>query len=112
MADFASNGDRNASVRLTRSRSFDVDTISLNDLLDKYNAPADIQFLSIDTEGSEFDILEAYDFQRRRIRSICVEHNFVEPKRQSIRSLLINNGYKQVFEQISNFDDWYVLNLG
>lgn len=108
--DFANNGDSASSVRLTNSRRFEVDTISLNDLLDKHNAPADIQFLSIDTEGSELDILEAYDFGRRKIRSICIEHNFIEPRRQMIRTLLLKNGYKQVFERITKWDDWYVLN--
>jgi FkbM family methyltransferase len=107
--DFANNGDHSSKLRLTSSRRFVVDTISLNDLLDKYNAPADIQFLSIDTEGSELDILEAYDFSRRKIRSICVEHNHIEPRRQSIRNLLLKNGYKHVFERFTKWDDWYLL---
>jgi hypothetical protein len=40
-----------------------------------------------------------------------VEHNYVVPRRQSIHALLIKHGYKQVFERISKFDDWYVLDL-
>ena len=45
-----------------RARRYDVTTVSLGDLLDRHNAPATIDYLSIDTEGSEFAILEAYDF--------------------------------------------------
>lgn len=109
--EFADTGDRHSSFRLANSQRFEVDTISLDDLLDTHNAPGDIQFLSIDTEGSEFDILEVFDFSRRKIRSISVEHNYVVPRRQSIHALLIKHGYKQVFERISKFDDWYVLDL-
>ena len=40
--------------------NYQVGTISLLDLLDKYNAPRQIDYLSIDTEGSEFEILSSF----------------------------------------------------
>jgi len=107
--NYARNGDWASSIRFAKSRSYEVNTISLNDLLEKYNAPFEIQFLSIDTEGSELDILKGFDFSRRKIQSICVEHNYVEKSRNLIRSLLLDNGYKRVYERLSKWDDWYIL---
>ena len=43
-------------------------SISLEDLLEKYNAPYVIDFLSIDTEGSEFEILNGFNFKKYKIK--------------------------------------------
>ncbi|MEO6327872.1 MAG: FkbM family methyltransferase [Ginsengibacter sp.] len=88
-------------------KSYNVETLSLNDLLSYYNAPLTIDYLSIDTEGSEFEILNAFDFSKYNISIITVEHNF-SSKRNDIFNLLALNGYTRVFESISMFDDWYV----
>jgi FkbM family methyltransferase len=88
-------------------KTYDVSTISLVDLLDKYNAPRIVDFLSIDTEGSEYEILSNCDFKKYQFRVITCEHNFA-PQRKSIFSLLTSNGYVRKFEGRSRFDDWYV----
>jgi hypothetical protein len=85
-----------------------VETVSLEDLLLDYKAPKHIDFLSIDTEGSEFEILNAFDFRKYSFGVICVEHNFTI-NRDKIRALLEGNGYKQVHVELSEFDDWFVL---
>jgi FkbM family methyltransferase len=87
--------------------SYEVDTISLQDLLLSHGAPKYIEFLSIDTEGSEFEILKNFDFQSYRFGAICVEHNFADT-REKINSLLLANGYQQVQADLSDFDDWYI----
>lgn len=88
-----------------------VKTVSLNDLLK--NAPNCIDYLSIDTEGSEYEILNSY-FQNKNnkqiIKCITVEHNFNNDLRSKIRNLLFSNGYKNKFEWMSRWDDFFVLN--
>ena len=98
----------NASGILKRTTSsYEVETISLLDLLKENNAPKFVDFLSIDTEGSEFEILKNFDFQSYRFGAICVEHNFAET-REKINKLLLANGYVQVHPDLSDFDDWYI----
>lgn len=98
----------NASGILKRTTSsYEVDTISLLDLLKAHDAPRFVDFLSIDTEGSEFEILKNFDFLSYRFGAICVEHNFADT-RQKINNLLLANGYVQVYPDLSDFDDWYV----
>lgn len=86
---------------------YSVNTISLNDLLKKYNAPKEIDYLSIDTEGSEYDILNAFDFDSYKFKVITVEHNYTI-QRENLFNLLTKNGYKRIFTEVSEYDDWYV----
>jgi FkbM family methyltransferase len=80
-------------------------TTSLDDFLRKHNAPRTIDYLSIDTEGSEYEILKNFPFDQWEVRLITVEHNFT-PMRQSIRELLTAKGYVC---QEAQWDDWYEL---
>jgi hypothetical protein len=80
-------------------------TISLNDLLEKSNSPLFIDYLSLDTEGSELEILKSVDFSKYTFGLIDVEHNGVEPKRTQIKDLLTSNGYIYIRE--NNWDDCY-----
>ena len=91
--------------RISKSK-YEVNTISLIDLLEEHNAPKIIDYLSIDTEGSEFDILNAFDFTKYKFRIITCEHNN-NKNRSLIHSLLVKNGYKRLFVEISEYDDWY-----
>jgi FkbM family methyltransferase len=91
-----------------KGRTYPVKTISLADLLDKFDAPKIVDYLSIDTEGSEYEILSAFDFARHQFRVITCEHNFT-PQREKIHALLTAHGYVRKFEQFSQCDDWYVL---
>ena len=70
------------------------------------NAPKFIEFLSLDTEGSEYDILQAHDFDQYLFGYICIEHNFIEVNRQKIRKLLESKGY--IFVRENHVDDDYI----
>ena len=83
-----------------------VKTILLTDLLSQCNAPTFIEYLSLDTEGSEYEILRVFDFSKYIFGYIDVEHNFIEPKRTLIRNLLVSNGY--IHHRTNRWDDIYV----
>lgn len=91
------------------SHKYEVETISLNDLLKKHNAPKDIDYISLDTEGNEIEILQSFDFSQYKVKFFTVEHNEKEHNRKQIYDLLTSNGYVRVLQNISNWDDFYVL---
>lgn len=93
--------------RKLRGQSYGVETISLNELLTTHKAPPQIDYMSVDTEGSELDILNAFDFDRWDVRVMTIEHNHA-PQRSDIQRLMAANGYQRVLEPVSRFDDWYV----
>ncbi len=107
VADYA-DSDMHAKSRAD-SPVFSVKTISLLDLLDSHQAPASIDFLSIDTEGSEYAILSAFPFgEKYTIKAIACEHNYSDHRMDIVR-LLEGKGYTQVGADISKYDDWFVL---
>jgi hypothetical protein len=92
------------------ARGFPVvefETTTIGDVLERVNAPKFIHYVSIDTEGSEFEILSALPFDEYTVGAFTIEHNLEEPKRQKIRRLLESKGYKLMRTQL--VDDWYVL---
>ena len=104
MAEFAES-DLHADTRSQRtSGSIELITTSLNDLLAHHAVPPHFDYLSIDTEGSEFAILNAFDFSTWTIDYITVEHNYT-PQREQLHALLTSVGYQRTVER--EWDDWY-----
>lgn len=105
IADYA-HADSHADKRdayIAAGNVIHLKTISLNDFLIQHNAPREIDYLSIDTEGSELEILTAFPFQEWNIRLLSIEHNFT-PQRSEIRALLESHGYQCIEKE---WDDWY-----
>jgi FkbM family methyltransferase len=83
-----------------------VTTISLNDLLHECAAPTAIDYISLDTEGSELDILSTFDFDRYDVRLWTIEHGFTRNEAK-IDALMRSHGYKRILPEWSLFDAWY-----
>lgn len=105
ITQFNASDGRNRAKK--KGETYMVNSISLKDMLDKHGAPEIIDFLSIDTEGSEFDILNAFDFDKYSFNVVTCEHNFA-PIRDDILKLMQANGYQRVLPTISHCDDWFV----
>jgi FkbM family methyltransferase len=99
--------DVHAAARTT-GKSYTVQTISLVDLLRKHSAPKNIDYLSIDTEGSELEILSAFDFDEYVFDIITCEHVYKDTQRTAIYNLLTSKGYVRVDVAHSHWEDWYV----
>jgi len=92
--DYSYSGKKSGNI-------YEVETISLKNLLAKYNSPGVIDYLSIDTEGSEFEKLYSLNFNKYKIKLITCEHNYID-SREKIHSLMVKNNYKRVFQSISS----------
>lgn len=96
-----------------------INTLSLTDLCIKYSCPNLIDYLSIDTEGSELKILETHNFDLFKFVLISIEHNRNTEYKQAINNFLSSKNYSldrsKRFIQLANnptknFEDWYRLN--
>jgi FkbM family methyltransferase len=87
------------------SVSEEVETINLTDLLEEFKSPKCIDFLSIDTEGNEFDILKGLNFKLFRFNYIAVE---VSKNQEEVTEILDSNGYIRILEEVSLWDQWWV----
>lgn len=90
-------------------QQYSIPGLTLTSLLDKYNAPKDIDYVSMDTEGNELEILQTFDFEKYKVKFFSVEHNEKEIQRQKIFEFLSKKGYDRVLTNISNWDDFYIL---
>jgi len=100
------SADGHAKSRQKESVEVVQTTISLNDLLDASAAPAQIDFISIDTEGNEPAILKSFDFARFDVRLFCIEHNNTSANRK-LDEILLPHGYERVYREWSRWDAWY-----
>jgi hypothetical protein len=107
---YHNSGDWAKEIRENNSIEYNVETISLNDLLLHHKAPRNIGYLSIDTEGGEFEILKCFDFSKYRIEIISIEHNNDLMKRDLIYTLLTQKGYERKYKDAFGPDDIYLLN--
>ena len=84
----------------------DVETVSLNDLLETRNAPQDIDYISIDTEGSELDILKHFDFIKWNVLLFSVEHN-VTGQAALLDQFMRARGYEPRYPSYTLLESWY-----
>jgi hypothetical protein len=99
--------DHHLPKRQNNAKNHKVSSVSLSSMLEQSDAPAQIDYLSLDTEGSEFEILSSLNWEKHHFNFISVEHNFSN-NRDEINSLLSRKGYRRVLSDISRWDDWFV----
>jgi FkbM family methyltransferase len=99
--------DFHRELRTANSRQCEVVTVSLRHLLEQHAAPKIIDYVSIDTEGSEYQILQTFPFDAYQAKVISVEHNFTRQRKQ-IAELLTKHGYARLSRSVDYVDDIFV----
>ena len=97
----------NTDKRVESGKKIIVNTISLNDVLEKKFQSKVPSYISIDTEGSEYEILKFFDFKKYRPSVFTVEHNFTIQEKK-IDKIMKANNYIKIFNKLTFFDGWYI----
>jgi FkbM family methyltransferase len=103
-----SEGFGNLSASEVKSE-YEVETIKFEEIFNDSNLTLEIDFLSIDTEGSESEILQSIDFSQFKPTVICIEHNYDKRNRIFFLKYLSKKGYKLIYPGISRWDSWFIL---
>ena len=78
-------------------RTYVIEVLPINEIIERVSAMAPVDFLSIDVEGLDADLLSNIDFSRFRPSLICIEANSMET-RGKMRILFEKAGYDIVKE--------------
>jgi len=81
-------------------------TATLDEVLEKAKAPKWIDYMNIDVEGAEYEVLRGFSLDKYNVGSLTIEHNYEVEKRELIRKLMESKGYVRV--RSWEVDDWYV----
>ena len=93
------------------NKIIEIETVTPTELLKRANAPTVIDYLSLDTEGNERQILSVFPFHLYKVRAITVEHNAHRQgaeRKNSIKCTLYAHGFELSQEDVEGFEDWYI----
>ena len=119
-------GERNISTSLTSLKpderlveshrdiindryTIDVDVKTLSDILENYACDTQfgiqksIDFISIDTEGTELNVLQGFNFKDYDVKLFVIENNYNDPE---IEQFMKSKGY--IKDQRYKINDFYV----
>jgi len=92
--------------RLANAKTVELTTTTVDEILERAQAPRYLDYVSLDVEGAEYEVLKGFDLAKYQVGAWTIEHNFEEPKRSRIREHLERRGYELVMSM--KYDDWYL----
>ncbi len=95
-------GKRNAAIE--DGKVIEVYGRTVGEMLASASAPEVVDYMSVDTEGSEAEILSGVDFDTCRFALLTVEHGGIEQSRKDVWKVLETKGY---IRHRVWFEDWF-----
>lgn len=83
-----------------------VDTININELLETHDIHH-IDYMSLDVEGYELNILKMIDYNKNKIKFMTVEHGNDVKYQNDIKEFMESKNYQR--HRINKWDDEYIL---
>jgi FkbM family methyltransferase len=88
-------------------RTHEVQVVTLRDLCERYASSIEIDFMKIDVEGGELEVLQSADWQRFRPVLLVIEAVVVNGREETWMNwepVIISRGYEKVwFDGLNNF---------
>ena len=82
-----------------------VKCISLDTIFNEFfNPNEDIDFCSIDTEGTELEVLKSLNFDKYNVKLFCIENN----NQSNVNKFLSDKGYKCLNKNTNSHDNWFI----
>jgi len=85
---------KNQAKEYGKTNIINIKTITFDKLMENYQDLTYIDFISIDVEGHEIEILETINFEKYRFGLLCIENNDT----LNLKNLMCKNGYKIFME--------------
>jgi FkbM family methyltransferase len=91
---------------------------TLENILIDNNSPKMIDYMSVDIEGLEYEVLSSFDFLNWYVKLLTIEHNLYldgPTEKKKIYDLMIKSGFERVKENVLAptkhgmvpFEDWF-----
>lgn len=97
--------DKNVKLGYKIKQMLKIPVYTLSEVIQKYAKP-NIDFISIDTEGLDLEVLESNNWKKFRPKAVCVEtgdffamiaRQTLNTKKNAIDAFMIKNGYKDYY---------------
>lgn len=92
--DVHSSLQENENTNVSRRK---VSVRRLDNILEERGQSNEIDLLSVDTEGTEVDVLEGLNLYKNRPRLILAEYNTADRANSDLQPYLIEKGYQVIF---------------
>jgi FkbM family methyltransferase len=95
--------------KISDKNTGNTDCFTLEYFLDNIDSPKVIDYLSIDVEGGEYDIIRNFPFDKYFVKYITIEHNAYGINftlKNNINSILSEH-FNLEQENVGEFEDWY-----
>lgn len=93
---------QNRDIAYEDPKEYQVKAVTLNNVLKDYSPNIVIDFISIDTEGNELEVLKGIDFAKYNIRVLLIEAND-KKSAESLEKYLHQFGYKLARKTVVNY---------
>ena len=106
------NGALSQTQPTATGKSEKIEEVSLVGIEKIVSKLPSIDYLSLDIEGGEQEVLSKFPFDRVKPLAITVEHNFRDSDKLFMQSYLSSKGYRQFLPNRTDFESWFVLKSG